>query len=190
MSRGEDPHVDLESLLAYWLGESEDERTQAIDAHLLGCERCGAELDQLIALQASVRRAFADGQVNAFVSGSFVRRLAEQGMRVHEHLLPHNGSVNCSAAPDDDLLVARLQAPLDGVDRLDAVFRSSIEADEYRLSDIPFDPRAGEVVMIPKLAEVRGLPAHDFTVRLVSCRDGSERTVGEYMLHHSPTAGR
>lgn len=48
-------------------------------------------------------------------------------MRIREYRLPPNGSVNCTVAPDDELLVTRLEAPLEGVERLDAVARLSIE---------------------------------------------------------------
>ena len=85
------------------------------------CDACGQALDELIALGDGVRSAFRAGAVSAVTTSAFVQRLAGQGVRLREYRLPPNGSVNCTVAPDDDLLVSHLEAPLDGVQRLDAV---------------------------------------------------------------------
>jgi hypothetical protein len=183
------PHFDAQALLAYWLGETDPVQSDAIDLHLLGCDPCGRTLDELVALGRAVRTAFDRGLVHAFVGAPFVQRLVDAGRRVREYRLPHNGSVNCSAAPDDDVLVARFQAPLADVRRVDAVLRLSFVEAEYRADDIPFDPVNGEIVMVPKLAVVRGLPAHVLTVRLLAHEAGRERPLGEYRLNHSPWAG-
>lgn len=183
------PHPDEQTLLAYWLGETDDARTEAIDLHLLGCDPCGRTLDELVALGDAVRRAFDAGLVHAFVGAPFVQRLIDEGRRVREYRLAPNGSVNCSAAPEDEVLVARIQAPLEDVERVDAVLRLSFAQDaEYRAEDIPFDPASGEILMVPKIAIVRGLPAHVLTVRLMAHGEGPERTIGEYRLNHSPWA--
>lgn len=179
-------HFDEQTLLAYWLGETDAALTDAIDLHLLGCDPCGHTLDEFVALGHAVREAFERGLVHAFVSGSFVQRLVDEGRHVREYRLPRNGSVNCHAAPDDDVLVSRLEAPFAGVERIDAVLRLSIADAEYRADDIPFDPATGEVLMVPKIAIVRGLPAHVLTVRLIAHAAGQERTLGEYRLNHSP----
>ncbi|SCK16453.1 hypothetical protein VAR608DRAFT_1094 [Variovorax sp. HW608] len=184
------PHLDEQTLLAYWFGDTDEMQTDAIDLHLLGCDRCGRTLDELVALGDAVRRAFDLGLVHAFVSGPFVQRLVDEGRHMREYRLAHNGSVNCSAAPQDEVLVARFEAPLADVERIDAVLHLSFADDaEYRADDIPFDPASGEVLMVPKIAIVRGLPAHVLTVRLIAHAKGELRTLGEYRLNHSPWAG-
>ena len=182
-------HLDEETLLAYWLGETDEARTDAIDLHLLGCAPCGRTLDEMVALGEAVRRAFDLGLVHAFVSAPFLQRLVDEGRRVREYRLSHNGSVNCRAAPEDEVLVSRFEAPLEGVERVDAVLRLSIADAEYRADDIPFEPASGEILMVPKIAIVRGLPAHVLTVRLIAHAAGEARTLGEYRLNHSPWAG-
>lgn len=184
------PHIDEQTLLAYWLGETDETQTDAIDLHLLGCDPCGRTLDDLVGLGDAVRRAFHLGLVHAFVSGAFVQRLIDEGRHVREYRLAHNGSVNCSAAPEDEVLVARIEAPLADVERIDAVLRLSFADDaEYRADDIPFDPASGQILMVPKIAIVRGLPAHVLTVRLIAHAAGRKRALGEYRLNHSPWAG-
>ena len=60
---GHSPHLGFDRLVEYWLGETDDASTQGIDAHLLGCDACGAQLDELVALAHGVRHAFANGLV-------------------------------------------------------------------------------------------------------------------------------
>lgn len=185
-------HPALDALLAYWLDDSDDgdAATDAIDEHLMQCAACGERLDELIALGEGVRAAFRAGAVSAVASGAFVGRLAGQGLRIREYRLSHNGSVNCTVAPGDEVLVSRLQAPLQGVERLDLRVQRSITPDEPRtLHDVPFDAAGGEVVVLQKLAEIRQLPAHDSQVTLLAVSADGTREVGRYTFHHSPWAG-
>jgi hypothetical protein len=175
-------HVDVDTLVAYWLAETDEAATEAIDAHLLGCDACGAQLDELIALAQGVREAFAAGRVGAFVGPAFVEGLARRGAQVREHRVPPGGSVNCSVSPEDDVLVARYPAPLAGVQRLDAIVQTSLDGVAHRLEDIPFDAASGEVVWLARLALVRTLPAHRIDVQLMS----GDRVIGQYTLNHSP----
>ncbi len=178
-------HLEPDALLDYWLGGTDDAATETIDAHLLQCDACGAALDGVIALSRGVKEAFRGGAVPSMLSAPFVERLKAAGRRVREYHVPHNGSVVCSVAPEDDLLVSRLAAPLHGVTRLDALFALSFApGGEKRLSDVPFDAAAGEVLFAPKLTEVRGLPSHEMVVRLLAVDAAGEREVGHYTFHH------
>ena len=180
-------HPSIDMLLDYWLHDSDSATTDAVDEHLMQCDACGQVLDGLMALGDGVRAAFRAGAVSAVTSDAFVQRLAAQGLQVREYRLPHNGSVNCAVAPGDELLVAHLEAPLQGVARLDALAQLSTEPDaQHRLQDIPFDPQAGEVLYIPKLAEVRHLPAHTMQVTLLAVESGGTREVGRYTFRHRP----
>ena len=59
------------------------------------------------------------GDVHAVLTAAFIRRLQQSGVRVREYRLQPGGSVNCTVAPEDDLVVAHLHAPLGDVERLD-----------------------------------------------------------------------
>lgn len=181
----EGPHIDPDRLLAYWLDESDAAETEAIDMHLLGCDTCGAALDELMALSHGVKRAFAGGLVQTFVTGAFVDRLREQGLRVREYRVPVDGSVNCSVSANDDVLIGRMSASLDGVRRVDAGLRLSSDADETWVIDVPFDPATGEVVIAPALAQVRRLPSHDLEIRLRAVAANGSTDIGRYLFHHS-----
>ena len=98
--------------------------------------------------------------------------------------------MNCTVAPDDDVLVSHIEAPLQGVQRLDAVIHLSTEPGvRHELHDIPFDERSGEVHYLPKLAQVRQLPAHTMQLTLLAVEPGATREVGRYTFHHRPWPG-
>jgi hypothetical protein len=178
-------HVEFDTLVDYWLGDTDAAATEAIDVHLMQCDACGAVLDDVVALSRGTKEAFQRGAVSSMLSVPFVERLKAAGRRVREYRVPHNGSVTCSVGPDDDMLVAHLAAPLRDVPRLDAVFTYSfIPGHEERLSDIPFDATTGEVLFAPRLNEVRQHPTHEMLVRLLAVDAAGEREVGRYAFHH------
>jgi hypothetical protein len=178
-------HLGLDALLDYWLGDADAAATEFIDAHLMQCDDCGAALDEVVALARGVKEAFHRGLVPSMLSARFVERLKAAGRRVREYRVSHNGSVSCSVGPDDDMLVAHLVAPLQGVTRLDAAFKAPfIAGGEERLSDIPFDAASGEVLFTPNMAEVRRYPTHQMVVRLLAVDAAGERELGRYTFNH------
>jgi len=187
MSATPHDHPSIDGLLDYWLHDSDAAATEAIDEHLMQCEPCGRALDELVALGDGVRAAFRSGAVSAMASDAFLKRVVGRGVQVREYRLPRNGSVNCTVAPEDELLVAHLETPLRGVERLDAVVTLSFEPDvEHRLQDVPFDAQAGEVLWLPKFDLVRNAPAHTAEVTLLSVDAGGARELGRYTFRHQP----
>ncbi len=178
------PHLSFDSLVEYWLGECDDTATQRADVHLLACDTCGTKLDEVMALAQGVHRAFADGLVHTFISDPFVAQLLERGFRVREYRVPHNGSVSCSVAPEDDILVGRLEVPLEGVSRVDVAISRSLADGEHWVHDVPFDAVRGEVVIAPKLVALRELPTHDMHIRLLACDGEGRHEIGHYTFHH------
>jgi hypothetical protein len=178
-------HLPCERLLDYWLGDTDVAATEHIDEHLMHCEACGAKFDEVVALSRGAREAFVRGQVASVLTSRFVDRLKAGGLRVREYRVPHNGSVNCSMSPDDDLLVGRVQVPLAGVRRVDALLQLSLDPGrEERLSDLPFDALADEVVLLPRVQTMRGLPSHELRVRLMAVAEDGEREIGRYAFRH------
>ena len=173
-------HADLETLLAYWLGELDEALEGEVEAHYLGCDACSARLAELEALAAGVRGAFASGRIGTVLTPAFVERLRERGLRLREYRVPRNGSVNCSVAPEDEVLLSRLQVPLAGVTRIDVITA------DHRLEDVPFDAVGGEVLVAPAIAHIRTLPAHRQVIRVVSVAAGAETLLGEYTFNHTP----
>ena len=180
-------HVPVETLLAWWLHETDAAQTEAVDEHLMHCDACGHAVDALAALGEGVRAAFRAGLVGVVTTGDFVANLVKRGVRMREYRLVANGGVDCTVAPDDELLVSRLQAPLAGVERLDIVSEFSLAPGvRHRLDDIPFNATAGEVLYLPKIAEVMAAPAHTLTLTLVATTAGDARPLATYTFRHRP----
>lgn len=187
MSAVHQQHIPLDVLLQDWLGEVDPLTRDAVDAHLMACDACGVLLDDLVALGAGVRHALRAGALTLVTGPAFVQCLAARGARIREYRLPHNGSVNCSVAPGDEVLVSRVQVPLRGVRRLDMVMELSIEQGVlHRIEDIPFDAQAGEVLFLPGVARVRQMPAHTLVLTLLSHEESGSRELGRYEFRHTP----
>jgi hypothetical protein len=182
--------IPFASLVEYWLGESAEPAAAQIEEHVFGCAQCTARLQRVADLSDGVRELVRDGVVDAVVTAAFVERLSREGVRVREYRVPRNGSVYCTVAPDDDVLVSRLQAPLADVTRVDLVWAATPDASEQRFADVAFDAALGEVVLLPQIAAVRALPATRKTARLFAVDDSGERLIGEYTFIHTPWPGR
>jgi hypothetical protein len=172
------------TLLEYWLGELDEAKEARLDEHLLGCSHCCANLQGLVDLGGEIRAAMREGAIQVVLPDAFVKQLAAGPLRLREYRVPHNGSIHCTVAPDDDLLITRLDAPLSGVERLD-VERLG-EGFVERLRDVPFDAATGEVVLTSRIERIRALPASTLRMRLLAVAPAGERLVGEYTFHHAP----
>ena len=74
------------------------------------------------------------------VSETFLKRTAEDGLRVREYAPPAGGSVQCTVSAEDDLLIGRLAANLSGAKRVDLSLCDERGVEQLRLPDIPFQP--------------------------------------------------
>lgn len=181
--------IAFATLAEYWLGELDAAREAALEEHLLGCGRCSAALQELADLGGGIRALVRAGAVRAVVPGSFLERLAADGLRVREYRVPRNGGVNCTVAPQDDLVVARLEAPLSGLGQLDMVLIGFGPEGRERVSDVSFDTATGEVIFAPGTRALRASPAFTGRIQLVAVAGGGERVIGEYTFNHAPWPG-
>lgn len=183
-------HLSPEALLDYWLGDGDAASAEAAEEHLMRCDACGEALDGLIALGDGVRAALRAGALSIATSAAFIERLSARGLKVREYRLSRGGSVNCTVAPDEDLLVSRLAVPLQGVQRLDVRTQLSFEPGAaHEQHDVPFDARSGEVVVVTRLEAVRQQPAHTAEITLLAVEPGGTRELGRYTFHHRPWPG-
>ena len=118
----------------------------------------------------------------------FLETLKRQGLRIREYRVPAGGRAECTLRAEDDAVVPRMQAPLAGVKRVDVLQRLEVggEVSEQRVEDVPFDPAAGEVLLLPSAAALRKLPAHTMRMRLFAVDEAGERLLGEYTFAHTP----
>ena len=171
-------------LLSWWLDELATPQAHELEEHLFACDACTARLRELLGLRDSVRQALLDGQFATAVTAEFLQQLKDSGLRIREYRVPPGGSVACTVAPEDDLVVSRLEAPLTGVRQLDLIFDEG--GTQHRAAHIPFDAAANEVTVIPPVAAIRKWGVATQRMRLVAVNLGSERVIGEYTFNHSP----
>ncbi len=176
--------IPASGLLDYWFGEAVADEA-AIEEHLLGCGHCSARLRALAQLGDGIRQAVRAGQVHAVLSPAFVERLRADGLRLREYRLQPGGSVACTVAQDDDLVISHLHAPLHGVPRLDLVLEDLTTGMSQRMQDVAFDPAQDEVAIAPNTAALRGLEASTHRMRLLAVHGDSERELGAYTFHHA-----
>lgn len=175
--------IPVSALLGYWLGESVAEEA-ALEEHLMGCEHCSARLQSLVRVGRGIRAVTRSGNFHGVLSASFVEALRRDGLRVREYRMAPGGSVACTVAPDDDLVVSYLRAPLGDVQRLDLVFEDLPAGTVLRMTDVAFDPAAEELVLAPHIAMLRGFDTGVRRARLIAVQDGAERELGAYTFDH------
>jgi hypothetical protein len=178
--------IDLGLLAAYWLGELPAADEAPLEEHFFGCAHCARRLEELAALSAGVRAAVQDGKVSLIVSARFVEAMQQAGLRLRQYRVEPGGSVNCTIRADDDAVISRLQASLAGVKRIDFV-REQVGGPQTRLADVPFDPQAGEVLVIPSPSWLKATPAFTMRMRLIAVDETGDRPIGEYTFNHAPS---
>jgi hypothetical protein len=174
-------------LVEYWLG-AVDEHASAVDEHLFGCDVCGDRVREMHALIEGIRVLARSGSLKAVVGERFVRRAANDGLKVRQYAPPAGGSVACTVAADDDLLVGRLAADLSSASRIDVSFRDPAGVERQRLADVPFDARAREIVYQESIVFAKGSSDSSMTVQVIAVDSrGGERLLGEFTFNHTRT---
>ena len=178
--------IDAAVLADYWLAALADSEETAVEEHLLGCDRCGARLRDVIALAEGVRRLAREGSLRMVVSDSFLQRARAEGLRVREYAPPLGGSVQCTVSADDDVLIGRLAANLSGATRVDLCICDERGAEQLRLRDIPVHAGATSVVYQESITFAKAAPTNTMIARLVTFDEaGGERLLGEYTFNHT-----
>lgn len=176
--------IPTSTLLDYWFGEAAADEA-AVEEHLMGCRYCSSRLRALAQVGDGIRHAARAGQVHAVLSPAFVEQLRADGLRLREYRLQPGGSVACTVAPDDDLVISHLHASLRDVQRLDLVLEDLTTGMTLRMPDLAFDPAQDEVTIAPNTAALRALEASTHRMRLLAVQGDSERELGAYTFHHS-----
>lgn len=175
--------------LEYWLNELGEAQSAALEEHLFECPSCTAVLERLATLGDSIRRLYKVGAIATVVPTAFVRRMKDAGLSVREYHLCPQDSVNCTVTPQDDFVAGRLEAPLAGVTRLDAILEAVDASSVQRLTDIPFNAADGEVTLLPAMREIRPLEKQTLRVHVIAVDAAGERTLGTYTFNHSRSHG-
>ena len=176
--------ISFDALVDYWVDELATNEEERVEEHLLGCAVCNRRLASLVTLGAGIRAAFRSGAVGVVISPALLDEMKLEGLRLREYPVGPGGSVNCTISAADDAVVSRLRANLAGASRIDLELLSELGAG--RLTDIPFEPSADEVLFCPPAARLKQAPAFVQRVRLLAVDESGERAIGDYTFVHTP----
>jgi hypothetical protein len=180
--------IEAAVLMDYWLAALPSPAEEAVDEHLLTCDRCGDRLREAIALAESLQTLARSGSLRVVISDQFVKHASETGLRVREYAPPPGGSVQCTVAADDDLLVARLAVDLGGATRVDLSWCDALGFEQLRMTDIPVRGDTDCVICQQSITFAKASPSNTLIARLVGVdTEGAERLLGEYAFHHTRT---
>jgi len=178
--------IDAAVLADYWLGALAQPEEEAAEEHLFTCDECGARLREVIALAEGVRKIAREGSLRMVASGSFLKRAAEEGLRVRQYAPPAGGGVQCTVTADDDFLVARLAANLTGAKRVDLCICDDRGVEQLRMADIPVHAGASSILYQESITFAKAMPTSKMIARLVTFDEaGGERLLGEYTFNHT-----
>jgi hypothetical protein len=180
--------LEPDVLMDYWLAALPSAVEDDVERHLMTCDGCGDRLRKVIALAEGLRALARSGSLQVVISDQFVKHAAETGLRVREYAPPRGGSVQCTVAADDDLLVARLAADLTTASRVDLSWCDPRGIEHQRMSDIPIRAEAGIVIFQQSITWAKGSPTATMIARLLAVDEvGEERLLGQYTFHHTRT---
>ena len=177
--------IDAAVLADYWLAALAKPEEEAVEEHLLECERCGARLREVIALAEGVGKLAREGCLRLVVSDAFLQRAAQEGLHVREYALPPGGGVQCTVTAEDDILIGRLAANLSGAKRVDLCICDERGVEQLRLPDIPVHPGASAVAYQESITFAKAAPTNKMIARLVAFDEAGERLLGEYTFNHT-----
>jgi len=179
-------------LIDYRFRELDSIHAQQIEQHLFECPYCARRAEFLTGLGKSIAEALARGGIASSASVAAVERARALGCSVRTYSIDPGASVNCTAAPDDEIIAVRLRVDASDLERVDIETEfKSLESDRQSTSvlpDIGYDRSAGEVVYLHTGESVRSLPRSLWVLRLRTWGKQGERVYGPYTMKHTPWA--
>jgi len=180
--------VDAATLSDYWFALLPDSEESVIEEHLLTCDECGDRLREVIAIAEGVRKLAREGNLLMVVTDAFLKRAAEEGLRIREYAPPAGGRVECTVTVEDDLLIGRLAANLSSARQVDLSFCNEHGQESLRLKDIPVHSATASVAFQQPIGYAKAAPSGMIIARLIAVDEGNaERLLGEYTFNHTRT---
>ncbi len=176
-------------LLAYRRGELEPERETAVEEHYFQCPHCAELLRWLERLETATREAVQSGQLMLTISRDTVSQLRAAGAKLRLYELREGQSVNCTIAPEEQMVVLCLKAPLRAGEPLtiatDVHYLDAGGMSQLRQPALA-DPKTGEIWSILPGELVRAQPKARFSIRVVYGEGEGNRFSGTFTMNHSP----
>jgi anti-sigma factor RsiW len=178
--------IEATVLADYWLAALPEAEEETIEEHLFTCDECGARLREVVALAEALRNLTREGSLQIVVSDKFLRRAAEEDLRVRQYAPPRGGSVQCTVTAEDNILIGRLAADLKGAERVDLSICDERGVEQSRMRDIPVNPSEGSVIVQESITFAKAAPTSKMILRLLNVDEaGDEKLLGEYTFNHT-----
>ncbi len=178
--------LSYELLLDYWARDLPAAEADRVEEHVFGCEPCTARLAGIDAVATGIRRLTAEGRFRAAVPPSLADGLAASGLRIRTFRPRLGATIPCGAAPDDELLLSRIDVDLRGVARVDVSLCDERWAEQQRQVDVPFEPGRDEIVIAERVDAPHLRAPAVVRIRLLAVDAAGERELGTYALAHDP----
>lgn len=123
--------------------------------------------------------------ISDHASDAFVKRVADQGLRVREYAPPRFGSVECTVSADDHFLIGCFDR---GLARGAAGGSQLVRSPGCRAAQAPghpFHSEAGGVALQQSITYAKAAPSETMIARLIAFDEKlAERLFGEYTFNH------
>lgn len=184
-----DAPLGLETLLAYWAGETSEQDSARIEDHVFVCGHCAEELQELAATAQGLSALARQGRITGIVPCEVLNRLSHDGVSVRFYSLAPGQSVPCAAWPGDEIFVVGLRADLADVKSVSLLVTGPGGVEIGRAMNVPVPPGSHEVLHATAGTIVRQMPSMRIHFTLSDAGPG-HRVLGEYVLEHSSTSGQ
>ena len=169
----------FDTIVALWAGDLTAEETAAVEGHLFACDECAATSDRLGKLVVGLRAG-----IPPVISHAHRDRLVDSGKRIRVTPVEPGIQAHAHFTKDVDLLVHVLKGDLSRADRVDVELVTPEGITRHTFELVPFDARAGEVLIACQRHYEHIFPGGDPLFRVLAVEQGRRRTVGEYLVVH------
>lgn len=171
--------AELETIAAWCLGELPEADGERFEEHYFSCEHCTEQVARMFRLLE---------QLNASLPPVLTperRRALEAAQPLLSAVrVPAGGRARMRMTEDAPFGLWLMEAPLQGVTRVDVEARAPDGALVFAFRDVPFDESRGQVVLACQL-HYRAMPmAREMHAKLMAHGPGGERPTSEYVLDH------
>jgi hypothetical protein len=166
----------------WWRGEVDGASLDALEEHLLACDRCTAAVDRLAVVveglaaivdKSSLRPVLSADQLDALVARS----------RVAVFRLRPGDVMTAEITAETEIVVARFAAPLRGLIGLDVEFRGADDQLYFAIADVEFTP--DEVIIACQRHVAISVPS--FHLCLIGIDGAGRREIARATLVHHIT---
>lgn len=169
----------LERVAEWCLGELPEAIAESFEAHYFSCERC---FEQAARLQAAIEQLRAS--LPPVLTPARRQALESREPRLQAVRVTAGEKATLHLSGEQRLGIWVMQAPLGGATQVDFEARDPDGGLLFALSDVPFDPGRGEVVLACQV-HYRALPlSPEMHVRLTATGPSGSQELGLYILDH------